>query len=75
MASVEPAVSGGHAFAVGHEVRLAASPSFARAAPGPYRIVALLPERDGVVQYRVKSDNEACQRVVRQDQLRSQVGG
>jgi len=63
-------VTGRHAFAIGNKVRLAVAPSLSNARPGPYTIVALLPERDGVFQYRIKSDGEPYQRIVKEDQLR-----
>jgi hypothetical protein len=36
---------------------------------GAYTVIALLPERDGKFQYRIKSDRESCERVVKEDDL------
>jgi hypothetical protein len=38
-------------------------------APGPYKIVAQLPERDGQFQYRVKSGCEPFYRTVPENEL------
>jgi len=37
--------------------------------PDSFEITALMPQRDGVVQYKVKSENEQFERVVRQDDI------
>jgi hypothetical protein len=37
--------------------------------PGPYKIVAQLPERDGQFQYRVKSGCEPFYRTVPENEL------
>ena len=37
---------------------------------GAYMITAKMPERDGELEYRVKSINEPYERVVRESQLR-----
>lgn len=39
------------------------------AASGTYEIVRLLPSDGGELQYRIKSEREAHERVVREDQL------
>ena len=44
------------------------------AAPGPYKVVAQLPERDGQLQYRVKSGFEPFYRTVTENELESNVG-
>jgi hypothetical protein len=36
---------------------------------GVYEILAQLPERDGRLQYRIKSGSEPYQRVAREDEL------
>jgi hypothetical protein len=40
-----------------------------KAAPGAYKVVAQLPERDGQVQYRIKSDCEPFSRTVSENEL------
>jgi len=46
-------------------------------AKGDYEVVAQLPVRDGEFQYRIKSNSESHQRVVKEDELegRPQQGG
>jgi hypothetical protein len=39
------------------------------AAPGPYQVVSQLPERDGQLQYRVKSAYEPFYRTVKENEL------
>jgi hypothetical protein len=56
-----------HAFGIGNMVRLLRLPN---AVAGPYRVVAQLPERDGEFQYRIKSDREPYERIVKEDELR-----
>jgi hypothetical protein len=62
----------GHKFAVGQTVRF--SPDrFDRHQLGPaqgrFKVVRLLPETASVLQYRVKSQVDGHERVVREDQL------
>ena len=59
----------GHRFAVGRTVRLTGLTSGRNAALGTYEIMAQLPERDGELQYRVKSASEPYQRIVKQDDI------
>jgi hypothetical protein len=40
-----------------------------KASPGIYDVVGLLPERDGELQYRIKSEREPYHRVVRESQV------
>jgi len=61
-----------HKFAVGQTVRF--SPDrFDRhqvgPAPGRFKVVRLLPEAASILQYRVKSQADGHERVVREDQL------
>jgi hypothetical protein len=63
----EPAVS--HRFTAGRMVRLRFAGPFRNAAAGYYEIVSLLPQRDGEFQYRIKSDREPYQRIVKEDEL------
>jgi hypothetical protein len=50
-------------------VRLSRTSALRNAVSGPYEVLATLPERDGEFQYRIKSDREPYQRVVKQDEL------
>jgi hypothetical protein len=61
-----------HKFAVGQTVRF--SPDrFDRHQVGPvagrFKVVRLLPEAASILQYRVKSQSDGHERVVREDQL------
>jgi hypothetical protein len=58
-----------HRYARGQVVRLLRSLAMPNVVDGAYTVVALLPERDGRFQYRVKSDREPYERVVREDEL------
>lgn len=40
-----------------------------KAAPGPYKVVCQLPERDGQLQYRIKSGCEPFYRTVKESEL------
>jgi hypothetical protein len=57
---------GHHRFAAGQLVRFRWSNPFSNAAHGDYTIVGLLPERDGELQYSIKSDREPYQRIVKE---------
>jgi hypothetical protein len=56
-------------FAVGNMVRLSRAMSLRNAVEGPYEVLGRLPARDGALQYRVKSDREPYQRIVKEDEL------
>ena len=60
-----------HKFAVGQTVRFTPdrSETAATGRGGSFKIVRLLPEAAGVLQYRVKSQLDSHERVVREDQL------
>jgi hypothetical protein len=62
-----------HFFAPGQSVRLANASRFTRAAPGEYKITRLLPESAGELQSRVRSENEAYERVIGENELKAQV--
>ena len=64
----DPVVAG-HRFALGRTVRLSRSLVMPNVAAGEYTIIALLPPRDGEFQYRVKSNLEPYERVVKEDDL------
>jgi hypothetical protein len=59
-----------HRFGIGKIVRFSATLRLPNAAAGTYRVVAQLPQRDGEFQYRIKSDREPYDRVVKEDELR-----
>jgi hypothetical protein len=59
-----------HAFGIGNMVRFSATLRLPNAVAGPYRVVAQLPERDGEFKYRIKSDREPYERIVKEDELR-----
>jgi hypothetical protein len=56
-----------HRFKVGQTVGLV--PSLRSGAKGAYQIVSLRPSEDGTTQYRVKSKDEAYERVVSESDL------
>jgi hypothetical protein len=58
-----------HSFITGNVVRLSKRFPPRNAAPGPYKVVAQLPERDGQLQYRVKSAYEPFYRTVNENEL------
>ena len=58
-----------HRFAVGATVRLNRIGYFGNAVSGAYKILAKLPEQDGELQYRIKSEHEPYQRIVKEYQL------
>jgi hypothetical protein len=59
----------GHRFAIGNMVRLSRDMPLRNAVQGPYEILARLPEREGEFQYRVKSERETYQRIMKEDEL------
>lgn len=59
----------GHRFPVGTEVHLSRIAPLAHAASGSYKVVEQLPERDGDVSYRIKSDREPYHRIAQQNDL------
>jgi hypothetical protein len=63
-----------HSFITGNVVHLSKRYPPRKAAPGPYNVVAQLPERDGQLQYRVKSGYEPFYRTVTENELESDVG-
>jgi hypothetical protein len=58
-----------HRFLAGDRVRLNEPSRRINAASGDYNIIGLLPERDGQVQYRIKSYLEDHCRVVKESQV------
>ena len=55
-------------FSVGQTVRFTPDRLGAGAAGGRFKVVRLLPEAASVLQYRVKSQTDGHERVVREDQ-------
>jgi len=62
-----------HSFMIGSVVRLGTRFPPRHAAPGPYTVVAQLPERGGEFQYRIKSSCEPFYRTVTENELESDV--
>lgn len=58
-----------HKFAVGQDVHF--SPGFGedRKSKGHYKVVRRLPESGNIFQYRIKSEIDGLERVVREDQV------
>jgi hypothetical protein len=69
MTNHDHAASAGHRYARGHVVRLCRSLALPNVAEGAYTVLSLLPERDGICQYRVKSEREPYERVVKEHEL------
>ncbi|ODR93441.1 hypothetical protein AUC69_04370 [Methyloceanibacter superfactus] len=59
----------GHGFDTGHEVLLSRRYPPRKAAPGPYKVVAQLPARNGQFQYRIKSGCEPFFRIMAESEL------
>jgi hypothetical protein len=64
----------GPGFVIGNLVHLKHRFPLRKAVPGPYKVVAQLPERDGQFQYRIKSDGEPFSRTVNENELELNVG-
>lgn len=58
-----------HRFAIGAMVRLNRSDPIPNAVPGLYEVLGNLPERDGELQYRIKSLREPYQRIIKESEL------
>jgi hypothetical protein len=58
-----------HRYAIGQSVRFSPGRQQLSSAQGRFKIVRLLPEAESVFQYRVKSQIDGHERVVREDQL------
>jgi hypothetical protein len=58
-----------HRFAIGKMVRLSRGIALRNAVAGPYEILAQLPEREGDLQYRIKSAHEPYQRIMKEGDL------
>jgi hypothetical protein len=58
-----------HRFKLGRSVMLQSTTFNRDAARGAYEVIALLPERDGQFEYRIKSRGEPHERVVKESDL------
>jgi hypothetical protein len=58
-----------HKFAIGQTVRFSPDRNQEATSRGAFKIVRLLPASESVLQYRVKSQMDGHERVVREDQL------
>jgi hypothetical protein len=56
-------------FAIGQTVRFSPDRHQISSARGQFKVVRLLPEDASVFQYRVKSQSDGHERIVREDQL------
>jgi hypothetical protein len=61
----------GHKFKLGRNVVLQSTILNRNAARGAYQVTAQLPERDGQLEYRIKSPGEPHERVVKESDLSS----
>jgi len=59
----------GHGFPTGHEVLLSRRYPPRKAAPGPYKVIAQLPARNGQFQYRIKSGCEPFFRIIAESEI------
>jgi hypothetical protein len=69
MKEIHQNASVGHRFAIGNTVQISKVAPLRNAASGLYEILARLPERDGEFQYRIKSQREPYQRIIKEDEL------
>jgi hypothetical protein len=60
-----------HKFRLGRSVMLQSTMLNRNAARGAYEVMAQLPERDGELEYRIKSPGEPHERVVKESDLSS----
>ena len=58
-----------HRFSIGQRVRLTGWNRLSTSPAETFRIVATLPERNDLLQYRIRSDNERHERVTTEDNL------
>ena len=60
-----------HRFQIGENVEILAGTLTARHAPGQYTVVRLMPNDGADREYRVRSNQDGHERVVRQSEMRS----
>jgi len=58
-----------HRYRIGSMVRLSTIVPLRDAVPGPYEVLAQLPDREGELQYRIKSAREPYQRIAKEGEL------
>ncbi len=58
-----------HRFSVGQNVRMTGWQRQSADSAETFRVVATLPERNDLLQYRIRSDNERHERVTTEDNL------
>ena len=58
-----------HKFAVGQALHFSPGPGEDRKSKGRYKVVRQLPETGNMLQYRIKSETDGQERVVREDQV------
>ena len=59
-----------HLYAIGEIVSFRSLTKGTTAMGGSYRVLSLLPERDGEPSYRIKSELERHERIARESELR-----
>jgi len=57
-----------HKFVVGQTLHFSPGPGGDSKGKGRYKVVRQLPETGGILQYRIKSEMDGHERVVREDQ-------
>jgi len=58
-----------HKFAVGQALYFSPGLGEERKSKGDYKVVRQLPETDNMFQYRIKSEMDGQERIVREDQI------
>ena len=63
-------IQSSHRFGIGNLVQFINQERRRYAQPGVYEVAAQLPEREGKLQYLIKSAREDYQRVIKEDELK-----
>jgi hypothetical protein len=58
-----------HRFKLGQAVRLSGSSRYRSSSEGVFEVIRQMPDRDGELQYRIKSTHEPHERVVKESEL------
>jgi len=58
-----------HKFSVGQALYFSPGPGEDRKSKGRYKVVRQLPETGNMLQYRIKSEMDGQERIVREDQI------
>jgi predicted transposase YdaD len=69
MRSMQQTAAVDHRFAIGSIVRLRRTIPLRNAVPGLYEVLAKLPQQQGEFQYRVKSEREPYQRIMKEGEV------